>query len=111
MKALQGFQEAKETTETTEANPAEQSDEAKKTNVDSKTSSKIKKKAWTFFPSASLEESLGRAGGGAGKSWSFLPGESPDQTNLNEGSEREMDRMEFSSVLRPEPGQLLGQVR
>ena len=97
MKAVQALQEGKET----EAIPAEQSDKKIR-----------KKKSWTFFPSASLEESMGRGGGGAGKSWSFVPGEGLDLTcNQNEGSERELDRMELSSVLRPEPGQFLGQVR
>ena len=99
IKALQSFQEGKETTEST---PADQSDNMQKIS---------KKRAWTFFPSASLEASLGRGGGGAGKSWSFVPGEGLDQTcNQDKGSERELDRMELSSVLRPEPGQLLGQV-
>lgn len=99
MKAVQALQEGKET----EAIPADQSDKVQK---------RSKKKSWTFFPSASLEESMGRGGGGAGKSWSFVPGEGLDLTcNQNEGSERELDRMELSSVLRPEPGQFLGQVR
>ena len=99
IKALQSFQEGKETTEST---PADQSDNMQKIS---------KKRAWTFFPSASLEASLGRGGGGAGKSWSFVPGEGLDQTcNQDKGSERELDRMELSSVLRPEPGQFLGQV-
>ena len=99
MKAVQALQEGKET----EAIPADQSDKVQK---------RSKKKSWTFFPSASLEESMGRGGGGAGKSWSFVPGEGLELTcNQNEGSERELDRMELSSVLRPEPGQFLGQVR
>ena len=109
MKALHTFQEGKETTD---LSPAEHSEKVKKIDVDSKTSSSLNKKkraGWTFFPSASLEESLGR--GGAAKSWNFLPGEGLlDQTNQSKGSERELDRMEPSSVLRPEPGQLLGQV-
>ena len=92
MKALQ----------TTEAIPAEQSDRVQIISI---------KRAWTFFPSASLEESLGRGGGGAGKSWSFVPGEGLEQTcNQNKGSERELDIMELSSVFKPEPGQFLGQV-
>ena len=108
MKALQNFQEGKETTD---ISPAENSEKQNKINVESKSSLNKKKRAgWTFFPSASLEESMGR--GGAAKSWNFLPGEGLlDQTNQSKGSERELDRMELSSVLRPEPGQLLGQVR
>ena len=55
---------------------------------------------------------MGRGGGGAGKSWSFVPGDGLEQTcNQNKGFERELDRMELSSVFRPEPGQFLGQVR
>ena len=114
MKALQNFQEGKETTD---ISPAEHSDKVKQIDVNSiktigSSLNKKKRAGWTFIPSASLEESLGR--GGAAKSWNFLPGEGQlDQTNQSKGSERELDRMELSSssVLRPEPGQLLGQVR
>jgi len=98
MKALQ---EGKETTETTD-----QSDMVQKINISKK------KRAWTFFPSASFEESLGRGGGGAGKLWNFVPGEGFEQNcNQDRESERELERMELSSVLRAEPGQFLGQVK
>ena len=107
MKAVKNFEEGKETTE---VNPTEeQGDKAPKIKVSSKTTISSKKKiGWTFFPSASLEESLGR--GGAGRLWSFVPGDGLEQTKQSNGLEMELDRMELSSVLRPEPGQLLGQV-
>ena len=108
MKAVKNFEEGKETTE---VNPTEeQGDKAQKIKVNSSktTISSKKKRGWTFFPSASLEESLGR--GGAGRLWSFVPGNKLEQTKQINGSEMELDRMELSSVLRPEPGQLLGQV-
>ena len=108
MKAVKNFEEGKETTE---VNPTEeQGDKAQKIKVNSSktTISSKKKRGWTFFPSASLEESLGR--GGAGRLWSFVPGDGLEQTKQINGSEMELDRMELSSVLRPDPGQLLGQV-
>ena len=71
MKAVKNFEEGKETTE---VNPTEeQGDKAQKIKVNSSKTTISKKRGWTFFPSASLEESLGR--GGAGRLWSFVPGD------------------------------------
>ena len=111
MKALQG--EGKKV-----GSVAVNSDGIKKVKVEDGTNSLRKKTGWTFFPSASLEASLGSGGGGAGRSWSFLPGEAGDLgkgelgkgelgKGLGKGSSMELS----SSILRPEPGQLLGEVR
>ena len=117
MKALQG--EGKKT-----GSVAVNADGIKKVKVEDGTNSLRKKTGWTFFPSASLEASLGSSGGGAGRSWSFLPGEAGDLgkgelgkgdlgkkgelgKGLGKGSSMELS----SSILRPEPGQLLGEVR
>ena len=106
MKALQG--EGKKV-----GSVAVNSDGIKKVKVEDGTNSLRKKTGWTFFPSASLEASLGSSGGGAGRSWSFLPGEGGDLgkrdlgKGLGKGSSMELS----SSILRPEPGQLLGEVR
>ena len=106
MKALQG--EGKKV-----GSVAVSSDGIKKVKVEDGTNSLRKKTGWTFFPSASLEASLGSGGGGAGRSWSFLPGEGGDLgkgelgKGLGKGSSMELS----SSILRPEPGQLLGEVR
>ena len=111
MKALQG--EGKKV-----GSVAVNSDGIKKVKVEDGTNSLRKKTGWTFFPSASLEASLGSSGGGAGRSWSFLPGEGGDLgkgelgkgelgKGLGKGSLMELS----SSILRPEPGQLLGEVR
>ena len=111
MKALQG--EGKKV-----GSVAVNSDGIKKVKVEDGTNSLRKKTGWTFFPSASLEASLGSSGGGAGRSWSFLPGEDGDLgkgelgknelgKGLGKGSSMELS----SSILRPEPGQLLGEVR
>ena len=111
MKALQG--EGKKV-----GSVAVSSDGIKKVKVEDGTNSLRKKTGWTFFPSASLEASLGSSGGGAGRSWSFLPGEAGDLgkgelgkgelgKGLGKGSSMELS----SSILRPEPGQLLGEVR
>ena len=109
MKAVKNFEEGKETTE---VNPTEeQGDKAQKIKVNSSKTTIVskKKRGWTFFPSASLEESIGR--GGAGRLRSFVPlSDGLEQTKQINRSEMELDRMELSSVLRPEPGQLLGQV-
>ena len=111
MKALQG--EGKKV-----GSVAVNADGIKKVKVEDGTNSLRKKTGWTFFPSASLEASLGSSGGGAGRSWSFLPGEGGDLgkgdlgkgelgKGLGKGSSMELS----SSILRPEPGQLLGEVR
>ena len=111
MKALQG--EGKKG-----GSVAVNADGIKKVKVEDGTNSLRKKTGWTFFPSASLEASLGSSGGGAGRSWSFLPGEGGDLgkgelgkgelgKGLGNGSSMELS----SSILRPEPGQLLGEVR
>ena len=111
MKALQG--EGKKG-----GSVAVNADSIKKVKVEDGTNSLRKKTGWTFFPSASLEASLGSSGGGAGRSWSFLPGEASDLgkgelgknelgKGLGNGSSMELS----SSILRPEPGQLLGEVR
>ena len=111
MKALQG--EGKKV-----GSVAVNSDGIKKVKVEDGTNSLRKKTGWTFFPSASLEASLGSSGGGAGRSWSFLPGEAGDLgkgelgkgelgKGLGKGSSMELS----SSILRPEPGQLLGEVK
>ena len=111
MKALQG--EGKKV-----GSVAVNSDGIKKVKVEDGTNSLRKKTGWTFFPSASLEASLGSSGGGAGRSWSFLPGEDGELgkgelgkgelgKGLGKGSSMELS----SSILRPEPGQLLGEVR
>ena len=111
MKALQG--EGKKG-----GSVAVNADGIKKVKVEDGTNSLRKKTGWTFFPSASLEASLGSGGGGAGRSWSFLPGEDGDLgkgelgknelgKGLGKGSSMELS----SSILRPEPGQLLGEVR
>ena len=117
MKALQG--EGKKV-----GSVAVNADGIKKVKVEDGTNSLRKKTGWTFFPSASLEASLGSGGGGAGRSWSFLPGEAGDLgkgelgkgdlgkkgelgKGLGKGSSMELS----SSILRPEPGQLLGEVR
>ena len=121
MKALQG--DGKKV-----GSVAVNSDGIKKVKVEDGTNSLRKKTGWTFFPSASLEASLGSSGGGAGRSWSFLPGEAGDLgkgelgkgklgkgelgkgelgKGLGNGSSMELS----SSILRPEPGQLLGEVR
>ena len=111
MKALQG--DGKKV-----GSVAVNSDGIKKVKVEDGTNSLRKKTGWTFFPSASLEASLGSSGGGAGRSWSFLPGEGGDLgkgelgkgelgKGLGNGSSMELS----SSILRPEPGQLLGEVR
>ena len=111
MKALQG--EGKKV-----GSVAVNADGIKKVKVEDGTNSLRKKTGWTFFPSASLEASLGSGGGGAGRSWSFLPGEDgllgkgelgkgELGKGLGKGSSMELS----SSILRPEPGQLLGEVR
>ena len=111
MKALQG--EGKKV-----GSVAVNSDGIKKVKVEDGTNSLRKKTGWTFFPSASLEASLGSSGGGAGRSWSFLPGEGGELGKgelgkgelgkvMGKGSSMELS----SSILRPEPGQLLGEVR
>ena len=107
MKALQG--EGKKV-----GSVAVNADGIKKVKVEDGTNSLRKKTGWTFFPSASLEASLGSGGGGAGRSWSFLPGEDADLgkggevgKGLGNGSSMELS----SSILRPEPGQLLGEVK
>ena len=106
MKALQG--EGKKG-----GSVAVNADGIKKVKVEDGTNSLRKKTGWTFFPSASLEASLGSSGGGAGRSWSFLPGEDGDlgkgelAKGMGKGSSMELS----SSILRPEPGQLLGEVR
>ena len=117
MKALQG--EGKKG-----GSVAVNADGIKKVKVEDGTNSLRKKTGWTFFPSASLEASLGSSGGGAGRSWSFLPGEDGELgkgelgkgelgkggevgKGLGKGSSMELS----SSILRPEPGQLLGEVR
>ena len=110
MKALQG--EGKKV-----GSVAVNSDGIKKVKVEDGTNSLRKKTGWTFFPSASLEASLGSSGGGAGRSWSFLPkggdlgkgelGKNELGKGLGKGSSMELS----SSILRPEPGQLLGEVR
>ena len=111
MKALQG--EGKKV-----GSVAVNADGIKKVKVEDGTNSLRKKTGWTFFPSASLEASLGSSGGGAGRSWSFLPGEDGELSKgelgkgelgkgMGKGSSMELS----SSILRPEPGQLLGEVR
>ena len=111
MKALQG--EGKKV-----GSVAVNADGIKKVKVEDGTNSLRKKTGWTFFPSASLEASLGSSGGGAGRSWSFLPGEGGELgkgdlgkgevgKGMGKGSLMELS----SSILRPEPGQLLGEVR
>ena len=60
MKALQG--EGKKV-----GSVAVYSDGIKKVKVEDGTNSLRKKTGWTFFPSASLEASLGSSGGGAGR--------------------------------------------
>lgn len=111
MKALQG--EGKKV-----GSVAVNADGIRKVKVEDGTYNLRKKTGWTFFPSASLEASLGSSGGGAGRSWSFLPGEGGDLgkgelgknelgKGLGKGSSMELS----SSILRPEPGQLLGEVR
>ena len=111
MKALQG--EGKKV-----GSVAVNSDGIKKVKVEDRTNSLRKKTGWTFFPSASLEASLGSSGGGAGRSWSFLPGEGGDlgkgelgKGELGKGMGKGSSMELSSSILRPEPGQLLGEVR
>ena len=111
MKALQG--EGKKV-----GSVAVNSDGIKKVKVEDGTNSLRKKTGWTFFPSASLEASLGSGGGGAGRSWSFLPGEAGDlgkgelgKGELGKGMGKGSSMELSSSILRPEPGQLLGEVR
>jgi len=110
MKALQG--EGKKG-----GSVAVNADSIKKVKVEG-TNSLRKKTGWTFFPSASLEASLGSSGGGAGRSWSFLPGEGGDlgkgelgKGELGKGMGKGSSMELSSSILRPEPGQLLGEVR
>ena len=106
MKALQG--EGKKG-----GSVAVNSDGIKKVKVEDGTNSLRKKTGWTFFPSASLEASLGSSGGGAGRSWSFLPGEGGElgKGELGKGMGKGSSMELSSSILRPEPGQLLGEVR
>ena len=106
MKALQG--EGKKG-----GSVAVNADGIKKVKVEDGTNSLRKKTGWTFFPSASLEASLGSSGGGAGRSWSFLPGEGGElgKGELGKGMGKGSSMELSSSILRPEPGQLLGEVR
>ena len=111
MKALQG--EGKKG-----GSVAVNADGIKKVKVEDGTNSLRKKTGWTFFPSASLEASLGSSGGGAGRSWSFLPGEDGDlgkgelgKGELGKGMGKGSSMELSSSILRPEPGQLLGEVK
>ena len=106
MKALQG--EGKKV-----GSVAVNADGIKKVKVEDGTNSLRKKTGWTFFPSASLEASLGSSGGGAGRSWSFLPGEDGElgKGELGKGMGKGSSMELSSSILRPEPGQLLGEVR
>ena len=111
MKALQG--EGKKG-----GSVAINADGIKKVKVEDGTNSLRKKTGWTFFPSASLEASLGSSGGGAGRSWSFLPGEGGElgkgelgKGELGKGMGKGSSMELSSSILRPEPGQLLGEVR